>query len=116
VTTNLSHRALISIAAALALLFGSMGLAAAPAPKPVTRTVTIDGTRFQSDDLTVRAGDTVVWVNKDPFPHTVTSKAGGFDSHEIPSGASWKYRALKKGEFGYVCSFHPTMKGILRVK
>jgi plastocyanin len=25
------------------------------------------------DTLTVKRGDTAVWVNKDPFPHTVTA-------------------------------------------
>jgi plastocyanin len=101
---------------ALGLLLCSMAGAATAAPRPATHTVTIDGTRFQSGDLTVKPGDTVVWVNKDPFPHTVTSKAGRFDSQTIASGKSWKYRAAKKGEFAYLCSFHPMMTGILRVK
>jgi len=104
-------RSLASLAAALGLLFCSMAGAAAAAPKPVTHTVTIDGTQFQSGDLTVKPGDTIVWVNKDPFPHTVTSKSGRFDSQTIASGKSWKYTAAKKGEFAYVCSFHPTMTG-----
>jgi plastocyanin len=110
------HRSFAPLAAALGLLFCSIAGAAAAAPKPTTHTVTIDGTRFESGDLTVKPGDTVVWVNKDPFPHTVTSKAGGFDSQTIAAGKSWKYRAAKKGEFAYVCSFHPMMTGILRVK
>jgi plastocyanin len=58
----------------------------------------------------------VTWVNKDPFPHTVTSAAGGFDSHEIAPGKSWKYTATKKGEFAYICIFHPTMKATLKVE
>jgi plastocyanin len=37
--------------------------------------------------MIVKAGDTVVWVNKDPFPHTVTSQAGGCDSPEIVPGS-----------------------------
>jgi plastocyanin len=102
------------VAAVLGLLLCSM--AAAAAPKPRTHTVTIDGTRFQQADLSVARGDVVVWVNNDPFPHTVTSKAGGFDSQTIDAGKSWKYTAVKKGEFPYVCSFHPTMSGMLRVK
>ena len=34
----------------------------------------------------------------------MTSTAGGFDSHEIAPGKSWKYTATKKGEFAYVCT------------
>jgi plastocyanin len=95
---------------------GSAAPSAAAAAKPVTHTVTIDGTRFQPESLAVKPGDTVVWVNKDPFPHTVTSKDGGFDSREIQPGASWKYKARTKGEFTYICTLHPTMKGTLRTR
>jgi plastocyanin len=38
---------------------------AAAARKPVTHTVIIDGSRFEPETLSVMAGDTVVWVNKD---------------------------------------------------
>jgi plastocyanin len=112
-----SYRAFAFFAAALALLCASMGpAAAADVPKATTHTLAIDGTNFQPAALTVKVGDSVVWVNKDPFPHTVTSAAGGFDSHEIAPGKSWKYTATKKGEFPYVCIFHPTMKATLRVE
>ena len=108
-----SYRTVAFVAAVLALLCWSMGpAAAADAPK----TVAIDGTAFQPATLTVKVGDSVTWVNKDPFPHTVTSAAGGFDSHEIAPGKSWKYTATKKGEFAYICIFHPTMKATLKVE
>ena len=62
----------------------------------------------------MKTGDAVVWGNKDPFPHTATSRA--FDSKSIAAGGSWTYTAKARGEFPYVCSLHPTMKGILRVQ
>jgi plastocyanin len=82
---------------------------------PATHTVTIDGLKFDPDPLTVNRGDTIVWVNKDPFPHTVTAK-GAFDSHDIAAGKSWKYVAKKAGEYSYVCTLHPNMHGSLTVK
>jgi len=91
-------------------------VAATTARQPKTHRVTIEGTSFQPDRLTVAAGDTVVWVNTDPFPHTATSTADAFDSGSIPSGKSWKFRALKAGAFGYICSLHPTMKAQLTVE
>jgi plastocyanin len=108
----LLHRFVAFSAAALA----SLSLSVGPAAAATIHTVAIDGTSFQSATLTVKLGDTVVWVNKDPFPHTVTSATGGFDSHEIAPGKSWQYVATKKGEFAYVCVFHPTMKATLRVE
>jgi putative membrane protein len=77
---------------------------------------TIDGTQFQPDTLTARVGVPVVWVNKDPFPHTVTSSSGPFDSGQIAAGASWTYTPRKTGVYAYVCTLHPTMKATLRVE
>lgn len=104
-------------AAALAVLVWSTSHgAAAAARKPVTHTVTIDGTAFQPAEITIDSGDSVVWINKDPFPHTATSDTGGFDSKTIAAGGRWRYAAKKRGVFEYVCSLHPTMKGTLRVR
>lgn len=84
--------------------------------RPVVHTVVIEGTRYEPQALTVRAGDTVVWINRDFFPHTVTAQAGGFDSKAIATGKSWKYVARKAGVFPYICTLHPTMKATLRVE
>jgi plastocyanin len=107
------RRAVVAVALGLCWCSSVPG-AAAQAPA-ATHTVTIEGTRFQPSTLTVSAGDTVVWINKDPFPHTVTA-ARGFDSKSIAADASWKYRATEVGEFPYTCTFHPNMKGTLRVE
>jgi plastocyanin len=79
-------------------------------------TVAIDGTEFVPATLSVRVGDRITWVNRDPFPHTVTARNGRFDSKLIAAGASWTYRATKKGEFPYTCTLHPTMKGTVVVR
>jgi plastocyanin len=103
-------------AAALTLLLCSTGSAAATPAKPVRHAVTIDSTLYQPQTITVAAGDSIVWTNKDPFPHTITSKTGGFDSKQIDAGKSWTFTARKKGSFPYVCTFHPTMTGTLKVR
>ena len=108
---------LAAAAAALSLLSCSgQRSAVADAPPAVTHTVTIEAVQFVPPALTVKAGDTIVWVNKDPFPHTAVSKDAGLDSKEIGAGASWKFVAATKGEFPYICTLHPTMKGVLRVQ
>jgi plastocyanin len=84
--------------------------------KAKTHTITIEGMRFQPEALTISPGDTVVWVNKDLVPHTATSKAGNFDSKLIEADKSWNYTVRTKGDFGYICTFHPTMKAMLRVE
>lgn len=98
----------------LAASLTSVGALAWAARKPVTHTVVMEATAYTPIELTVQRGDTVVWVNKDPFPHTVTC-AGEFDSGSIADAASWAHRPRKAGRFDYTCTFHPNMKATLVV-
>ena len=102
-----------SLIAAFLFSYSGFGFAALPS---ITHTVIIEGMKFVPDTLTVARGDTVIWVNKDFFPHTVTATGGRFDSHEIQTAKSWKYVPKKIGQFDYLCTLHPTMKGMLVVK
>lgn len=95
---------------------GGGSLSGCTGRKPETHTVTIEGMRFQPAALTVKAGDAVVWVNRDLFAHTATSSGPGFDSQSLSPGASWTFVAAGAGEFRYICTLHPTMKGVLRVE
>jgi plastocyanin len=84
--------------------------------KPKVHTVIIEAMQFTPQTVEVNDGDTVIWKNKDAFPHTVTSADRSFDSEEIATNRSWKFKVSKKGVFPYVCALHPTMKGRLTVK
>ena len=95
-----------------ALWLGAGALAAAG---PATHTVVIESLKYVPEALAVKRGDTVVWINKDPYPHTATAK-GVFDSGSIADGGSWKYTAREAGEYAYICTFHPNMKATLRVE
>ena len=98
------------------LLLPTAGMAGAANAAPRVHTVLIEGMRFQPEGLTVAAGDTVVWINRDMVPHTATSASARFDSHEIAPGKSWTHTVRATGEFGYICTYHPLMKAILRVR
>jgi plastocyanin len=89
---------------------------AGAAGKRTRHTVTIEGVQFSPSELIVHPGDRIVWVNKDLFPHTATAAGKVFDSGSIAANASWSYAATKKGEIEYGCSFHPTMKGKIKVQ
>lgn len=101
-------------AATIAAIAGATGARRSLAA-PKDYTVVIDGFAFKPAELSVARGDTVVWRNDDPVPHTATAK-GVFDSGSIAAGASWKYVAKKPGRYPYVCTFHPIMKGTLVVR
>jgi plastocyanin len=81
-----------------------------------THTIVIAEMKFVPETLTVSRGDTVLWVNKDFFPHTATAQDRSFDSGDIATDKSWKYVATENGTFSYICTLHPTMKATLVVK
>jgi plastocyanin len=116
VTDRIRRRTVVLLWACALAAAGGAGAVLGREPKPVTHTVTIEGTRYQPDRLTIRAGDTVVWVNKDFIPHTVTAAGGRFDSQMVAAGASWRHTLKAKGSFGYACTFHPTMTGTVEVE
>lgn len=89
-------------------------LMGARAAEPPNR-VTIEAMTYQPQSLTVHKGERVVWVNKDPFPHTV-SAPNGLESKEIAPNGTWVYLARKAGDFNYHCTLHPTMTGQLTVR
>ena len=91
--------------------------AAGRAPAPAkTHTVTIEGATFSPATLTIAAGDSVQWINKDPYPHTATSTAKAFDSGTILTDKSWSTTFAKPGDFDYICTLHKTMKGRVTVQ
>ena len=85
------------------------------AAAPVVHTVTIDGFEFRPPALTVHKGDVVVWRNSDAVPHTATAASGGPASGEIAANGSYRFTAGRAGRFDYLCTLHPTMKGVLIV-
>ena len=84
-------------------------------PPPATHTVTIEAMQFTPATLTVKSGDTITWVNRDMFPHTATATER-FDSTVIAPGESWSHRLTSPGEFPYLCTLHPPMRGTIRVE
>jgi plastocyanin len=78
--------------------------------------VTIENVRFDPQELTVKSGERVTWVNKDLFPHSATADGKAFDSHSIAPTGTWTWVAGKPGTYTYTCTFHPTMKATIRVQ
>jgi plastocyanin len=78
-----------------------------------TITVTIEKLVFSPAEISVKAGDTVEWVNKDAFAHTATVK-GGWEVM-IPPKKTASRVMTAKDTVDYFCRFHPNMKGKITV-
>ena len=81
-----------------------------------THTVVIADMKFSPESLTVKRGDTIVWVNRDFFPHNARARDRTFESPDLGTNKSWRYVAAKPGTFAYVCTLHPAMKATVTVK
>jgi plastocyanin len=93
----------------------AVGFALARPALAETHTVTIQFFQFKPQTVEVKAGDDIVFVNRDLIEHTATASNNAFDSKSIGAGQSWKWTARAPGEYDYVCAFHPTMKGVIKV-
>jgi plastocyanin len=76
---------------------------------------------FDYGDLTVKAGDTVVFTNSDSVPHTVTAGAPGapsgqFDSGVFGTGQAWETTFEDAGEYELFCVLHPGMTSVITVE
>lgn len=96
--------------------------------------VAIQGIAFTPQNLTIPAGTTVTWTNKDPVKHTVTSGKPGrepipgvskgtapkltgvFDHAMSPSGATFSFRFMKTGTYPYFCRIHTSLRGVITVR
>jgi plastocyanin len=76
---------------------------------PGANEVWIQDMAFNPSSITISAGTTITWTNKDAVAHTVTSDSGLFDSGTIGSGKTYSRTFDTAGTFSYHCSIHPAM-------
>ena len=81
---------------------------------PRTHTVVIDKMKFGAVPANLRAGDRILWVNKDMFRHTATAKDKSFDV-DLQPGASGVSVVRKAGAISVICRYHPGMRAMLKV-
>ena len=86
---------------------------AATAGEGDTVEVTIAGYRFEPARLTLKAGTTVRWINRERrTSHSVYfTGEGAFESARLLPGESWSYRFDRTGARDYHCGPHPEMRG-----
>jgi len=75
---------------------------------PVGVTVVEKNVQFVPANITITVGQTVTWVNQDPFAHDVTFQAG-FGSGGLGSqgpGQTWSYTFTQPGVYPYRCQVH----------
>ncbi|MBO4255138.1 cupredoxin domain-containing protein [Streptomyces griseorubiginosus] len=109
------------LTALLGALFVTGAALVLPAPAAEasgTHQVVMSGYAFAPRSLTITAGDTVTWTNRDQAPHDVKTTSGPASVHSpmLSKGGSWSHTFTTPGTYGYLCTVHPGMTARLVVE
>jgi amicyanin len=84
---------------------------------PQAITVSIDNFTFTPPTLTVKAGTTVTWTNKDDIPHGIAATNNAFPkSRALDTDDSYSFTFTTPGTYQYFCYIHPHMVGTIVVE
>jgi plastocyanin len=94
---------------------GGLLSVAFPAPAAAaTHVVVIDQMKY-APVPPLKVGDTVTFVNKDLFRHTVTATNNSFNLDLMP-GARGSLHINSAGRMTFYCKYHPGMRGTMVAK
>ena len=72
---------------------------------------------FDPQTLTIPAGTTITWTNKDDVPHVVSSDDGKtFKSSALDTDDHFSFQFTKPGTYNYYCAIHPKMTAKIIVR
>jgi plastocyanin len=87
------------------------------APQPNPGAISIDNFTFTPQPLTVKAGTTVTWTNRDDIPHGIASDNNAFArSKALDTDDSFSFTFTAPGTYKYFCYVHPHMTGTIVVE
>ena len=75
------------------------------------------GRVFGPDNISVKKGEALTFVNDDTVPHNIisTSKGNEFNLGSQPPGASTDVTFKEAGDVQVICAIHPRMKLMVKV-
>jgi plastocyanin len=74
---------------------------------------------FSPENLTIRTGATVTWLNQNGAVHQIDSDKKtpvAFTSDALGNGESFSFTFTQPGTYTYLCLNHPPMKGTIIVQ
>jgi plastocyanin len=80
-------------------------------------TVAIVDFEFSPRQLTVTRGETVTWVNQDPYDHWIVStQPDVLDSGQMSQAQTYSKTFSQAGDYTYYCNIHNYMKASVTVR
>ncbi|MBI5235617.1 MAG: cupredoxin domain-containing protein [Deltaproteobacteria bacterium] len=75
---------------------------------------------FVPDNVIIKKGETVRWINDDSIAHIFSSMRligmSGISSSSVEPGKSYEYKFEKPGDYYYICFIHSGMVGKITVE
>lgn len=105
------YRSTLKCCVSLLLLILSYAPAASAVDNSSPVTIAIDNFSFTPQEIKVKAGTTITWMNRDDIPHTVVSSDQAFKSKALDTDDKFTTTLTKPGTYSYFCSIHPKMQG-----
>jgi plastocyanin len=100
----------------LAFAAVSAALAVAGPAGAANATISIYGSTFSPKNVTVTAGDTVTWVNRDNANHQVLAKGGQFASAILKPKQKYTHKFQTPGTYAFEDELNPKLTGKVTVK
>ena len=104
-------------AAVGSVLAGGVLIAGAQTGAAKAAEVGIDNITFNPQKLTVKAGTTVTWTNRDDIPHGIAATGNSFArSGALDTEDHYSFTFTTPGTYQYFCYIHPHMTGTIVVE
>jgi len=79
-------------------------------------TISIQNMTFNPNQITIKSGTNIQWVNNDNVQHQISSDNGAFQSNTLNPGDSYNFFFAKTGIYGYHDALNPTITGTIIVQ
>ena len=109
ISWSLGLATIVAVAFVLSGAGGSVRAANTAADSPSRAAIKIDNFSFGPATLTIPAGATVTWTNRDDVPHVVTSDDKLFKSKALDTDDQFSFTFAKPGTYNYYCAIHPRL-------
>ena len=115
----MSRNASIITAAVIMTSLMALLAGAKAAENEGAKKIEIRDRKFSQAKVSIKAGQTVVWTNRDDNDHQIVVTLDGKtvkESDNLGSGDSFKFTFDKPGKYRFACKLHPREKGEIAVE
>ena len=114
---KLNRRFVLKTSAAACAAAGSIiGTTSTAYSSPTEHKIIIKKFKFDPENLSVRVGDTITWINEDFVPHTATADERDWTTEGLEQNQSETLTVTADMTQSYFCAYHTHMKATLTVE